>query len=110
MFHPYKEAQQTAIGDVPDPTIISDDPPPTFTSEETPKPTFDKDHLDNLMINDDNTSVGVIPILTFFKTLQKPSSSKPSYDFGLFSCSEESKEEKEVNVDANTQGNQGNKD
>ncbi|CAI9261268.1 unnamed protein product [Lactuca saligna] len=58
------------------------------------------------MFDDDNTFVGVISILTTIKSLQKPSSSKPSYDFDLFSSSSE--EEEELNVDANSPWNQGN--
>lgn len=105
-FHPSKEALHATIGDFPNPTIFSDDHPPMFTRDETPKPPSDEEHSDDKMFDDDNTYVGAIPILTSSKTFQKPSSSKPSYYFGLFSSSEESKEYEEVNVDANTQGNE----
>lgn len=99
------QAQQAAIGDVPDPKIVSDDHPPTFTSEETPKPPSDKEHSNDLLFDDDNASMGAIPILTTFKSLQKPSSSKPAYDFELFSSPSE---EEELNFNANIPGNQGN--
>lgn len=69
-----------------------------FTSEETPKPLSDEEHSNDVMFYEDNTSVGAIPILTSIKSLQNPLSSKPIYD---------SLEEEAVNVDANTQGNQG---
>ncbi|CAI9276472.1 unnamed protein product [Lactuca saligna] len=58
------------------------------------------------MFDEDNTSVGALPILTSFKSVQKPSSSKPVYDFAIFSSS--SKQEEVTQVDANDQGIQGN--
>ncbi|CAI9292312.1 unnamed protein product [Lactuca saligna] len=103
-FTSSKQAKQTATGDVPDPIIVSNDPPLKFLSEETPKPP-DEEQYEDVMFDDDRTSVGAIPILTTFKSLEKPSSSKPAYDFNLFSSP--SKEE-ELNLDANTPRNQGN--
>ncbi|CAI9261638.1 unnamed protein product [Lactuca saligna] len=69
-----------------------------FTSEETPSllPT-----RISRMIND-NTLVGAILVLASFNMLQKPSSSKPTFDFDLFSSSEESQgEEEKPQDDAN---------
>lgn len=68
-FHPSKEDQKTAIGDVLNPTIISDDPSLMFTTKETPKHPSNEEHSDDVMFNDDNTSVGAILILTSFKSL-----------------------------------------
>ncbi|CAI9284994.1 unnamed protein product [Lactuca saligna] len=83
-------------GDVPDPTYVSNDPRPTFTSKNDRKRPTDEDVSDDVMFEDDNTIVGVTPILTSFNMLQKPSSSKPTYDFGLFSSSEESEEREDA--------------
>lgn len=105
-FTSSKPAQTTALGDVPGPTTISDDPPPKFTNEETPKPPSNEEHPDDIMFYEDSTSVGAILILTIFKSLQNPSSSKPTYDFNLFSSKEE--EVEEIKVDATNPGNHGN--
>ncbi|CAI9276457.1 unnamed protein product [Lactuca saligna] len=107
VFHLSEGAHETTTGDIPDPTIVSDDPQMMFTSDETPNPPSHEDHSDDVMFDNDTTYVGAFLILTYFKMLHKPSSSKPLYDFSLFSSLEESKEE-EVYVDANTQGNQDN--
>ncbi|CAI9283245.1 unnamed protein product [Lactuca saligna] len=88
-FNPSKEAQQTATGDVPDPTNVLDDPPMKCTSEEAHKPPYEKDLSDNVMFRDDNINVDAISIPSTFNMLHKPSSSKLFYDFGLSSSSEE---------------------
>ncbi|CAI9289390.1 unnamed protein product [Lactuca saligna] len=48
------------------------------------------------MFEDDKTTVGAIPISTAFNLLQKPSSSKKHFDFGLSSSSEVFKEEENL--------------
>lgn len=64
------------------------DNPPTFTSEEVPKPDVKDDISDEIMFEDDNTIDGVIPVPTTFNLLQKPSSSRPCFNFGLSSSPE----------------------
>ncbi|CAI9303158.1 unnamed protein product [Lactuca saligna] len=73
-------------------STIASDNPPTFTSAKVPKPNGKYDLSDEIMFEDDNTIVSVILIPTTFNLMQKPSSSKPCFDFYLSSSSEESEE------------------
>lgn len=69
-FQPILEIHKaTTMRDVPDTKIVSDDPLPTFTSEDAPKTPSDEEHSNNVMFDDDSTTVGAILILTPFKTL-----------------------------------------
>ena len=81
-----------------DEVLIPENDPPTFTSVEVHEPNVEEDLSDEIMFEDDNTSVGVVLIPTAFNLLQKSSSSKPHYDFGLSSSSEELEEE---NIEGN---------
>ncbi|CAI9279539.1 unnamed protein product [Lactuca saligna] len=58
------------------------DNPPTFTSVEVPKLDVKYDLFDEIMFRDDNTIVSIILVPMTFNLLQKPSSSKPCFDFG----------------------------
>lgn len=102
-FTTVEQAQQLPTGEVPNSTIVSNDPPPKSPREEAFKPPSDEEHSSEFMLDDDNTYVGALPILTTFKTLQKPSSSKLVYDFSISSSSSE--DEGEIKIDADTQGN-----
>lgn len=78
-----------AKGYFPDSTNVSDDPPRKFTSEVAPKSSAEDDLSNEIMFKADNTYVGFILVPTTFNLLQKPSSLKPCFDFGLSSTSEE---------------------
>ncbi|CAI9286875.1 unnamed protein product [Lactuca saligna] len=90
----------------PNPIIVSNVPPLKFTSEETPNPLSNEEHSNDVMLDKNSTYVGALLILTALKSLQKPSSSKPSYDFDISSFS--SKQEEEIKFDANSKVIQGN--
>lgn len=84
-----------------------------FTSEESTKLPTDEEILDDVMFEDDNTTIGAILILKPFSMLQKPSLT-PNYDFGLFLSSEKYKGEEEVEANKHSspivilENNQGN--
>ncbi|CAI9279113.1 unnamed protein product [Lactuca saligna] len=84
--------KETTSRDILEFTNVSDDAPPNFTHKEA----FNPPPTDDFMFRDDNITFGVIPIPIAFSLLQKLSSSKPIYDFGLSSSSEESKGEEDV--------------
>ena len=60
------------------------------------------------MFDDDSASAGAFPLFSTFKSLQKPSSSKLVYNFGLSSSSLEQEEEKLIQIVNKVQDNQGN--
>lgn len=70
-----------------------DDPPPKFTSVEAPKHGAEDYLFNEIMFEDDNTSVGFILVPTTFNELQKHSSSKPYFYFGLSLTFEEHEKE-----------------
>lgn len=77
-------------GDVPDSTNISDDPPSMFFSNgDVSSPIVEDDLSKEIMFKDDNTTIGVIPVLvpTSFDICQKRSTSKSNFHFGLSSSS-----------------------
>lgn len=59
------------------------------------------------MFDDDSAYVGALPLFSTFKSLQKPSSSYPVYDFSLSSSSLEHVDE-EIQIDVKVQATQGN--
>lgn len=69
-------------------------------------PPSDEEHSTDFMFDDDSGSFSTIPILCAFKTLQKPYSSKPVYDFGLSSSSSKHVDE-EIQIDDKFQETQG---
>lgn len=60
-------------GDVPCSTNFSDVPPPKFVSaDNVPSPNVDDDLSEEIMFEDDNTTIGVISVSTAFNITQKP--------------------------------------
>lgn len=91
--------KDTASGEVPNTTFVLDDPP-LNTGDATdanvstpiygnPNSNDEDDLFDEIMHEDDNTTVGVIPVPTTFKLLQKLFSSKTLFDFGPSSSLDE---------------------
>lgn len=91
--------EYVVVGEVPDTTFASYKPPlkndvakdvPVSTPiSDDPKLDDEEDHFKEIMFEEDNKTVGVIPIPSTFNMLQKPSSSKAHFDFGLSSSSDE---------------------
>ncbi|CAI9289991.1 unnamed protein product [Lactuca saligna] len=75
-----------AIRDDHEPTNMSCDPPSNIVSVvDIPSPDVDDEALEEIMFEDDNTTVGVLPIRTSLNIFQNPSSSKAYFHFELFS-------------------------
>lgn len=85
--------------EVPNITFVFDDPPLKIYSTkdvhvcififETPKPDDEEDISNKIMFGDDNKTIWAITVPSTFNMLQKPSSSKAHFDFGLSSSSNE---------------------
>ena len=78
--------QEFASGETHQDTVISDEPPDS-THHEALHPDPNEEHSTEFMFDDDSASVATPPVFSSFHALQKPSSSRPIYDFVLLSTS-----------------------
>ena len=82
-------------------TIISGNPS-KFHHHDGFQPHLDEERSMESMINDDSTSVGAHVLFSSFHSMQKPSSSRPIYVFGLRSSSSKHVDE-EIQIDDQVQ-------
>lgn len=79
------------IGDIPEPTNILDNPPPRFVSVvDVSSPISDDEVSEEILFEDESTTVGVLPIRTSLFLIQKSSSSKAHFPFRISSSLESS--------------------
>lgn len=86
-------SQSIVIGEARDTTIFLNDSPKS-PHVNALQPPSDEKHLTKFMFDDDIASVGALPLFSTFKTLEKPSFSKPDFEFGLPSSSSKHVEKK----------------